>query len=295
MRRVARKDNEFGRDFNRKNSAYENFKKALGGVSGIYNGEQFILTHAKGHLYQFEEPYKQVDASLSGKYKSWNIDFLPWDEKEFKWRRIKKPGSDALLKEIYNVLSKCDEIVIATDDDPSGEGELLAWEILSELKLRPRKYSRMYFPDEAAGNIQKAFVSRKEIPSMDKDMDYIKALYRTKWDFISIQFTRIATIFGDGRSVLRQGRLKSAMVWLVGEQLKAVSEYKKRHFIRRGLKMKMVMCIPITPKKNIKTNLMFLVNISLPALLLIQKRLNHSHPGSCWILQHYLQYYLPRE
>ncbi|MCR5022530.1 DNA topoisomerase [Ruminococcus sp.] len=219
-----------------KNSAYENFKKALGGVSGIYNGEQFILTHAKGHLYQFEEPYKQVDASLSGKYKSWNIDFLPWDEKEFKWRRIKKPGADALLKEIYNVLSKCDEIVIATDDDPSGEGELLAWEILSELKLRPRKYSRMYFPDEAAVNIQKAFVSRKEIPSMDKDMDYIKALYRTKWDFISIQFTRIATIFGDGRSVLRQGRLKSAMVWLVGEQLKAVSEYKKTPFYQTRFK-----------------------------------------------------------
>ncbi len=171
-----------------KNSAFENFKKALGGTSGVYNGESYILTHAKGHLYEYAEPYKQVIASLSDKYKSWNISNLPWNEKDLKWKRVKKPGAEALLKQIYDTLSKCDEIVIATDDDPSGEGELLAWEILSELDLKPKKYSRMYFPDEAAVNIQKAFINRKTIPSMDSDMDYIKALYRTKWDYLSIQF-----------------------------------------------------------------------------------------------------------
>lgn len=42
-----------------------------------------------------------------------------------------------------------------------------------------------------------------------------------------MQFTRIATASGDGHSVLRQGRLKSAMIVLVGDQLKKVSEYKK--------------------------------------------------------------------
>jgi len=219
-----------------KNSAFENFKKALGGTSGVYNGESYILTHAKGHLYEYAEPYKQVIASLSDKYKSWNISNLPWNEKDLKWKRVKKPGAEALLKQIYDTLSKCDEIVIATDDDPSGEGELLAWEILSELDLKPKKYSRMYFPDEAAVNIQKAFINRKTIPSMDSDMDYIKALYRTKWDYLSIQFTRVATVLGDGRSVLRQGRLKSAMVWLVGEQLKAVKEYKKTPFYQTRFK-----------------------------------------------------------
>ncbi len=45
-----------------------------------------------------------------------------------------------------------------------------------------------------------------------------------------MQFTRIATKHGDGRSVLRQGRLKSAMVVLVGDALKTLSEYKKVPF-----------------------------------------------------------------
>ena len=39
-----------------------------------------------------------------------------------------------------------------------------------------------------------------------------KALYRSKFDFLTIQFTRIASSAADGSSVLRQGRLKSAMV-----------------------------------------------------------------------------------
>ena len=45
-----------------------------------------------------------------------------------------------------------------------------------------------------------------------------------------MQFTRIATANGDGKSVLRQGRLKSAMVKMVGDQLKKVESYKKEPF-----------------------------------------------------------------
>ena len=220
-----------------KPSAGRNFAKALGGTSGTYNGEQYKIVSARGHLYEFVNPDEMVtDEALAKKLKSWNVDNLPWDESQFSWKRAKKKDTASLLKSLKSDLSSCDEIVIATDVDPTGEGELLAWEILDELKLRPKKFSRMFFIDESKKEVQKAFVQRKPIASMLSDMDYVKATYRSQWDFLSMQFTRIATSMGDGQSVLRQGRLKSAMVVIVGDGLKAVAEYKKVPFYSNRFK-----------------------------------------------------------
>ena len=177
-----------------------------------------------------------MSAALAPQYKSWDVKHLPWDEKDFNWKYVKKKDVDDALKQIKKVLSTCSEIVIATDDDPTGEGELLAWEILSELKLAPKSWSRMYFEDESVKEVQKAFRNRKSIKSMQSDVDYIKAFYRSRWDFLSMQWTRIATTMGDGKSVLREGRLKSAMVLLVGDQLKAVAAYKKIPYYQNRFK-----------------------------------------------------------
>ena len=219
-----------------KPSAGRNFAKALGGASGSYNGEQYIIVAARGHLYEFADPEKQVAKALADQYYSWDLKHLPWNETDFTWKRVKKQDADSALGPIQQQLSKCDEITIATDVDPTGEGELLAWEILDELGLHPKKWSRMYFTDEAPKSIQQAFVNRKPLKDMATDMDYIKADYRSKFDFLTMQFTRIATLNGDGRSVLRQGRLKSAMVLIVGNQLKAIAEYKKVPFYQNRFK-----------------------------------------------------------
>lgn len=210
-----------------KPSAARNFAKALGGGQGNYNGEQFVIVNARGHLYEFVSPEKQVDANLSDKYHSWNVENLPWNKSDFKWKREAKKDTSDVINNIKNTLSKCDEIAIATDVDPTGEGNLLAWEILDELDFHRKKISRMEFIDESPASIQKAFKTRKPLKSMLSDMDFVKAFYRSKWDFLSMQFTRIATKYGDGKSVLRQGRLKSTMVLLTGQGLDAVKAYKK--------------------------------------------------------------------
>ena len=209
-----------------KPSAGRNFSTALGGMTGTYNGEQYQIVCSRGHLYELEKPEKQVKQPLTDTYKSWELDNLPWNEKDFQWKRAKKKDVSDLLRNIKSVLDKCDEVVIATDWDSSGEGELLAWEILDELAIRPKKFSRMKFNDESVKEIRRAFVNRYPIKDMQSDMEYVKADYRSKFDFLSMQFTRIATNCGDGKSVLRQGRLKSAMVLLVGDALTALKNYK---------------------------------------------------------------------
>lgn len=212
-----------------KPSAAKNFAAALGGSmsGGTYNGEQFMIVVARGHLYEFKDPSQMVPPELSAQYKDWNIGYLPWNEKDFVWQRVPKKDVKQHLHDMKKQLDKCDEVCIATDVDPTGEGELLAWEILDELNIKPKKFSRMYFVDESEKEVQKAFVNRKVIPSMLQDMDYVKANYRSQWDLLSMQFTRIATHCVGGGAVLRQGRLKSVMVKISGDGLKAYNEYKK--------------------------------------------------------------------
>ena len=213
-----------------KPSAAKHFAAALGGMSGTYHGEKYLIAVARGHLYEYCPPDAQVGKNLAERYKSWDIASLPWDETDFKWIRAEKPGAAGIIARIRGDLTKCDEIAIATDVDPTGEGGLLAWEIIDELKFGSKKISRMYFTEEEPKPIQEAFKNRKVIRTMTGDPEYRMATYRTQWDFLSMQFTRVATKCGDGRSVLRQGRLKSAMVLLVGDALKAYNMYKKIPF-----------------------------------------------------------------
>lgn len=213
-----------------KNSASRNFAAALGGQKGTYNGEDYVIVAARGHLYEMKHPHELVAPDKAAAYKSWDLANLPWNVDDFTWARVPQKDTKDVISNIKAVLSKVDEIVIATDVDPSGEGELLAWEILDELNLHNKTITRMFFTDEAPASIQKAFTSRKPIASMQDDDDFRKADYRTKFDLLSMQSTRAASqIAGlSGRRVmLRNGRLKSAMVVLVGDQLKAHNEYKR--------------------------------------------------------------------
>lgn len=219
-----------------KPSAKRNFIKALGGERGTFNGEKYVIVNALGHLYELKAPKLQVDESLQRKYSSWSLNNLPWNYDDFKWKYKVSQGGQKYLKQIKDELKNCDEIVIATDIDPTGEGDLLAAEIIFEQKLDKKKLTRMEFTDESKKSLQKAFKNRRPIPDLSKDLNYQKALFRSKWDFMSMQFTRIASNVSPVRGVIRQGRLKSAMVYLVGEQLKLHEDYEEIPFFQNRFK-----------------------------------------------------------
>lgn len=213
-----------------KPSAARNFAKALGGMSGSFDGKQYTIVNARGHLFEFAKPSEQVSPENQARYKSWSLSNLPWNEQEFAWDWERKPDTGKELKNIKDTLSRCDAIACATDLDPSGEGGGIFWEIMHELRLKPKAIYRIEFVDESATSIQKAFKTMRPMLPMEQDPEFRKYFYRSRWDFLSMQWTRIATKSGDGQSLLRQGRLKSAMVLLVGDALKALGEYKKIPF-----------------------------------------------------------------
>lgn len=210
-----------------KPSAAKNFAKALGGLDGIYHGEEYRIVNSVGHLFAFpSDPSELVFPSRQRQYKRWSFDNLPWEESDFRWKRVLLPGRQKVLSEIKKGCKDAEEIVIATDNDPSGEGMLIAAEILTALHLEKKPLSRMYFEDESPKSIQKAFRDRKAIPSLQENTEYIKADYRSRWDYLSMQFTRIATLCSPDNTLLRNGRLKSFMNILVGDGLEEYSSYK---------------------------------------------------------------------
>ncbi|MDQ1031241.1 DNA topoisomerase-3 [Streptomyces umbrinus] len=221
-----------------KPSAARAFSKALGGDTGTYNGESYVITHARGHLYELDKPENQLIGATADEQSAlrfWSIDNLPWDLSRFEWKYVQMDKVGQVVNDIRSKLSKCDEIVVATDVDPSGEGGLIAVSVLKALGLDKKKISRMYFTDEAAVSLQNAFTSRNVIPDLDQFDEYRKASFRSALDFASIQFTRIASVLArqSGQDlVLRQGRLKSAMVSLVGDQQKAYDAYVKKPYFQ---------------------------------------------------------------
>ena len=221
-----------------KPSAARNFAKALGGKTGSYAGTEYKITNLRGHVMGLLPPDRQVPADKADFYKSWELENLPWDLDDFAWKKGILSGCKDIISGLKDELKGADCVVIATDVDPSGEGELLAWEALEKCGWNgPTK--RMYFADEAPASVQKAFRERKTLPSMDKDGDYVKAVVRERWDLASMQFTRAATLVARKkgfRTVVRQGRLKSVMVKLTGDQLKAYNEYVRKPFYEARFK-----------------------------------------------------------
>ena len=118
-----------------KPTAYQNFIKALGGDKGIFNGEEYIIAHSVGHIYEYKNEKYQVDKSLEKKYKSWDVKDLPWNYNDFNWKKKSVSGHTQTIQNIKDRLKNCSELVIATDIDPSGEGAVIAGEILLENKL----------------------------------------------------------------------------------------------------------------------------------------------------------------
>lgn len=223
-----------------KPSAAKNYANALGGFAGTFNGKNYEIVNSVGHIFELLPPDEQVDDSLKEKYKSWNISNLPWDKNDLKWKKKLSNGFSKTYLKIKECMERADEIVIATDDDPSGEGTLLADEIIKGIHPKGKHYYRSFHTDESIKEIQKAMMNLKDLGTNPLlDPDYIKSDFRSKWDFLSIQWTRVFTKLGDGKSVLRQGRLKSYMVLAVGNQIKLVNEYKKTPYYQVRFKDEM--------------------------------------------------------
>lgn len=208
-----------------KKSAADNYATALGGYSGVFEGQQYVICHAAGHIYEFVEPADMVDKGLTDKYYKWSLDNMPWKHSDLQFKRKVSSGKANLRDNIKTTFAKCDEIAVATDVDPTGEGGLLGGEIILGCGLTTKKITRVKHLSETPKDICNAFRAREVIDIHNWD-EYMKAYFRARLDFETQQWTRIVTVITG--ILLRQGRLKTAILLLIGSQQIAYDSYVKK-------------------------------------------------------------------
>ena len=222
-----------------KPSAAQHFKEALGGMSGVFEGDQYEIAASRGHLLTLPHPNDMAIRNKE-KYENWkDLRLFPWEASDLSWEKTYNTGSGS-LKDVKATLSKIkqaavgkDAIVIATDNDPTGEGDGLGWEIVNWMKWKKKVY-RIRFADESAKNLKQALREKTDVTDQMAQGEYLEFLARERFDLMSMQLSRIATIVARNNNFdpdrLGFGRLKSTIIDLVYEQTKKRDEYVKKPF-----------------------------------------------------------------
>ena len=188
-----------------KPSQARNYASAMGGSVDKkfkWEGNDVVIVNARGHLYQWAD----VSVIAGPSYSKWSLTSLPWSYKDFKWKRVVADGCRDVINNIKEKAKGCSEIWIATDNDESGEGDLLAAEVLIENKLcRGKVIKRLFHVSESKRDIESALANPVAIEDLESWPPYQKALFRSKWDYLSMQATRVLTLNSPIKAVLATG------------------------------------------------------------------------------------------
>lgn len=217
-----------------KPSAARNFKTALGGASGTFEGDEYQIVNLFGHILAHETPekvaYPQYRETVGGFS---NLENLPWDYKWFDFDKKAPSGRDVgsiknLIADIKGYLTQGYIPVIACDNDAMGEGDMLAAEVLTYVGYKGKVY-REYHVDETPKEIVKALRNKKDVTARNEGL--IKAETRSTLDFLTQQLVRAATVTIQTKGYrlprpVPVGRLQSTIMKLVGDQIQALNNYR---------------------------------------------------------------------
>lgn len=218
-----------------KDSAKKNFEKAFGGERGALNGKTYHLVSLAGHVLEYDDPNKMVDdPDEQKKLGTWDLKNLPWDASRFNWSYHPVKNRNRIINNLKDAIrvDQPQALVIATDSDPSGEGDLLGWEVIDYVHWNGPVY-RMNFADETIEGLKKGFDKLHLIADKMQDETYLYGLARQRFDYCSMQLTRAATMLLDEQEIgatLRIGRLKSVIISYVYQQIQEHKNYVKKPF-----------------------------------------------------------------
>lgn len=158
---------------------------------------------------------------------------MPWDLTVMNWKKYIPAQGKAVIAKIKEASQNQDAIVIATDSDPSGEGDMIGWDIIDALNWKKDVY-RIRFNDETEYELIKALKSKEKIQNKLLDGVYLKARARGQFDYASMQLTRIATSLlrngGHDIKAAKQGRLKSVILLQVLKRLDEIENFQEKKY-----------------------------------------------------------------
>lgn len=201
-----------------KPSVARDFAKALKIRSrndGHFEGTDFIITWAIGHLLQLKNP-----EDYDKKWKKWSLDTLPIIPDRLKFRP--NPKTRKQLTIIKSLLKRSDlaEVIIATDAGREGEliGRLILEDAKSKLPVKRFWTSQALTPNVVLSELKAVR------PISEFNRLYLAGRARQSADWlVGMNMSRLATInFGDLFSI---GRVQTAVLGLLVKRRKEIDEF----------------------------------------------------------------------
>ena len=199
--------------------------KALGGGSkaeGGIEGDTWIVTWAFGHLLSPCMP-EDYDPEL----KKWSWDSLPIVPEKFRFKP-RDGGAGKQVSKIRAFAKKAGEIVIATDADR--EGELIAYEILNDIKWQGAT-RRLWLSDLTLPAVQAA-LARLRAADETKPL-YWAAMARTYADWIvGMNMSRAATLklAAYGAKPMSVGRVQTPVLGMIVDLERKITNFKPEDY-----------------------------------------------------------------
>ena len=212
------------------------------GLSGSVGPDQVTVLPAHGFVYGYRQedgrpaPHLMVPEALRDRYRSWSLANLPWDVGDFDWslHPLERPGGkgdgEQWCRRDAKALLGFDELCLGGDMDPWQEGDtgflIEAQRVLAAGATHAR-ITVAEFVNQSPKVMRAAFDHRETVTDLTGDRRYTGPEFRTRFDFLTMQYARMSRVLSGARVTPRQGRLKSAITMLVGSQLDAIAAYRK--------------------------------------------------------------------
>lgn len=224
----------------------------LQGMSGRVGGDDVTVLPAHGYVYSdtaandagYPAPDLMVPERLRDDYRSWDPDKLPWDlhDMDFSIRPARYRAMDrstgrwgvhdetGWCRDDVRTLAGFDELVLAGDSDPVEQGDtgfhIEAQRVLAGGFEHTKRITVAEFANQAPAVMRKAFDQREVVPDVAADPRYTGRETQARIDWATMQFSRLARVLSGSKATPRQGRLKSPIVKLVGDQWVAVKGFR---------------------------------------------------------------------
>jgi len=206
-----------------KPSAAKEFASVLGCKkkgNGYYEGTDYIVTWALGHLVTLKQPEDYGD-----KFKTWNVNTLPMIPEKLETKII--PGGGK--KQFYTIKdlagrNDINELIIATD--AGREGELVARLIMKHINWK-KPFKRLWISSLTANAIKEGF--RKLKPGRDYDNLFRAAKCRSEADWlIGLNVSRsLAIKYNDQLSA---GRVQTPTLAMMVKREREIKNFKPLPF-----------------------------------------------------------------
>lgn len=187
--------------------------------SGFFEGNQYIVTWALGHLVELAAPERYEE-----KFKSWRIEDLPILPNHLKLDVIKKTGKQFHSVKAQMIRKDVQEIIIATD--AGREGELVARWIIDKAHVN-KPIKRLWISSVTDKAIKEGFSRLKN--GKDYENLYASAVARAEADWVvGINATRALTCKYNAQ--LSCGRVQTPTLAMVQKREEEIRLFKPKKY-----------------------------------------------------------------